>query len=546
MRKILPLAFLVYAVICLPHKLTAQLINTMAGKGIVGFSGDGGQATAATTNEPEGVTVDPAGNVYFADESNNRIRKVTTAGIISTIVGNGVAAAAGDGGQATAGSINGPDGLRFDHLGNLFIADNGNERVRKVNTSGVITTFAGTGAGGFSGDGGPANAAALNFPSDVASDATNNIYIADYFNNRIRKVNTSGIITTFAGNGVGGFSGNGGQATAAELSGPYGVRVDAANNVYIAEYTNHRIRIVNTSGVINTYAGTGVPGFSGDGGQATAAQLNGPVAITFDNAGNSYIADYSNNRIRKVTAAGVITTYAGNGVASYCCDGGPATAGEMAEPIDVEMNKTTGCLYEADWINERVRIICGAPLPITLLSFDAEYQQVNNTVALNWATATETDNKFFTIEKQTGGDNWQAVVNVDGAGNSSQTLYYKAMDENPYPGVSYYRLKQTDYDGNFTYSDVKTITVPEYNFVSIYPNPVRDNINLNYNSLNNGSVSIRIYSISGAEAMPANNNKDVQLGMNIISINTSELSSGMYILAVTNDVHTYYKKFIKQ
>lgn len=546
MKKFLLLTFFAVAAICLSHKLAAQNINTFAGNGVVGFTGDGGQATAATTDEPEGVTVDPAGNVYISDESNNRIRKVSTSGIIKTIAGNGVAGYSGDGGQATAAAINGPDGLRLDPAGNLYIADANNERVRKVNTSGVISTLAGTGVGGYSGDGGQGSAAQLSFPTDVAADAAGNVYIADFSNNRIRKVTPAGIITTFAGNGVGGFSGDGGQATAAETGGPYGVRVDAANNVYIAEWTNQRIRKITTAGIISTVAGKGISGFSGDGGQATAAEISGPVALTFDAAGNFYIADYLNNRIRKVTVAGVITTYAGNGVGGYSGDGGPATAAEMEEPIDVEMNKTTGCLYEADWIIERVRVICGAVLPITLVSFDADYVPVNNTVALNWSTASETNNKYFTIEKQTSGDNWQTVANIDGAGNSSQTRYYKAIDENPYPGVSYYRLKQTDYDGNFTYSDVKTVSVPEYNFVSIYPNPVRDNMDLNYNSLSNGTVSIRIFSISGKEAMPSNNSKNVQTGMNVISINTSELGSGMYILEVINDSQTYYKKFIKQ
>jgi hypothetical protein len=532
------------SVIYLPNKVAAQNINTYAGHGVVGFTGDGGQATAATMNEPEGVAVDAAGNLYIGDETNNRVRKVNTSGIISTYAGNGVAGYSGDGGQATAAAINAIDGLRLDAAGNLYIADNGNNRIRKINTNGIITTWAGNGVGGFSGDGGQATAAEIDFPTDVAADGAGNVYIADYFNDRIRKVTPAGVISTFAGTGGGGFSGDGGQATAAQISGPYGVRADATGKIYIADYTNNRVRVVNSSGVISTIVGNGTGGFSGDGGQATAAEIAGPVGMAWDAAGNMYVDDYQNSRIRKVTPAGIISTFAGNGVGSYCCDGGPATAGEMAEPIDVTMS-SSGCLYIADWINERVRVVCTVVLPIQLLSFDATYEQVNNTVALNWVTATETNNKSFTIEKQTGGDDWQTVVTMTGAGNSSQTHYYTTTDENPTVGISYYRIMQTDYDGNYTYSDVKTVNVPNSYFVNIYPNPVRDNLNVDYNSMGTGDISIRVISISGSEAMPAYIVTNIQTGKNAIPINTSLLGSGMYILEVTNQVQTYYKKFIK-
>jgi len=533
------------SVLCVPNKIVAQTINTYAGKGIVGYSGDGGQATAAEINEDEGVAVDAAGNVYIGDENNNRIRKVTTAGVISTYGGNGTSGFTGDGGQATAAEISYPDGLRLDAAGNLYIADAGNNRVRKITTAGIISTCAGNGTAGFSGDGGQATAAELNFVTDVAADAAGNVYIADYSNDRIRKVATTGIITTFAGNGAGGFGGDGGQATAAQLSGPYGVRTDVSGNVYIQDYSNDRIRKVATTGIISTYAGNGTAGFSGDGGQATAAEISGPVALTFDAAGNCYVADYVNNRIRKITPAGVISTYAGNGIGGYSGDGGLATAGEMDEPIDVAMS-TSGCLYIADWINNRIRVVCSVVLPVTLLSFQAVYQQATNTVALNWSTATETNNKSFTIEKRTDGDDWQTLATVPGAGNSSQTHNYTGVDENPTPGTDYYRVMQTDYDGNFTYTDVQSVTVANSYFISVSPNPAHDNLNLNYNSVSTGTITIHVFSISGEEVLPVYSAANIQTGMNIIPVNTSSLAGGMYIVAVTNQVQTYYRKFIKQ
>ena len=289
-------------------------INTVAGNGTPGYSGDGGAATSAELNAPHGVAVDSAGNLYIADLSNNCIRKVTaTTGMITTVAGNGTAGYSGDGGAATSAELYNPFGVEVDSSGNIYIADIGNNRIRKVTaTTGMITTFAGNGTAGYSGDGGAATGAGLHFPISVAVDASDNIYIADSYNQCIRKVTaTTGIITTVAGNGTKGYSGDGGAATNAELNTPDGVAVDVSGNIYIADANNNRIRKVTAStGIITTVAGNGTRGYSGDGGAATSAELYSPtaVAVDVDVSGNIYIADDANNRIRAVGVAATMAT----------------------------------------------------------------------------------------------------------------------------------------------------------------------------------------------------------------------------------------------
>ena len=335
----------------------AQIISTIAGNGTGWYSGDGGQATAATLNQPFGVAVAAAGNMYIADYNNSVIRKVSTAGIISTIAGNGTAGYSGDGSAATAAQLNNPTGLALDAIGNVYIADWGNSVIRKVNTAGIISTYAGNGTAAYTGDGGQATAAALADPTGVAVDAAGNVYIADYSNNRIRKVSTAGIISTIAGNGTGAYTGDGGQATAATLNSPYGVAVDAVGNMYIADWGNSVIRKVSAASIINTIAGTGTAAYSGDGGQATAATLNNPQGVAFDASGNVYIADRNNSRIRKVSTAGIIGTYAGNGTFGYTGDGGQATAAALAVPNGVAVD-AAGNMYIADMGNNRIRKVC--------------------------------------------------------------------------------------------------------------------------------------------------------------------------------------------
>ena len=349
----------------------AGVISTVAGAGTEGYNGDGGAATAAQLNYPVGVAVDGAGNLYIADLGNHRIRKVDAAGVISTVAGAGSTGESGggfggDGGPATAAQLRSPAGVALDGAGNLYIADALNNRIRKVDSAGTITTVAGAGTEGFGGDGGPATAAQLYRPAGVALDGAGNLYIADFGNNRIRKVDAAGVISTVAGAGStgesgGGFGGDGGPATAARLYLPRGVALDGAGNLYIADLLNHRIRKVDAAGVISTVAGAGSTGesgggFGGDGGPAVAARLNFPVGVAVDGSGNLYIADTDNDRIRKVDAAGVISTVAGGG---YGGDGGPAVAAQLDWPFDVALDGA-GNLYIADWLHNRIRKVDAA------------------------------------------------------------------------------------------------------------------------------------------------------------------------------------------
>jgi sugar lactone lactonase YvrE len=333
---------------------TSGIISTVAGNGKYGYSGDGGPATLAQLGSPNGLAVDAAGNLYIADSSNNRVRKVTPGGVISTVAGTGIAGFTGDGGPASFAQLRNPNAVAFDAAGNMFIADWNNHRVRKVDSSGIITTVAGTGSAGYTTGGGSATSARLYNPNGLAVDASGNVYIADQNNNRIRKVTSAGAISTVAGNGARGFWGDGGPATLAALNLPYGVAVDASGNVYIADSYNYRIRKVGTSGNISTIGGNGMFRYGGDSGPATSAQLYSPRAAVTDAAGNIYIADTSNHRIRKVTPGGAITTFAGTGLPGYSGDSGPATAAMLNTPSGVAVD-TASNIYIVDTNNNRIR-----------------------------------------------------------------------------------------------------------------------------------------------------------------------------------------------
>jgi uncharacterized protein (TIGR03437 family) len=477
------------------------VITAYAGNGTAGFSGDGGQATSAQLFSPRGLAVDAGGNLYIADSINSRVRKVTPAGIISTvateanvawvavdgsgnlyitggevvykvdnagksttIAGTGAAGFSGDGGPAIAATLYGPQGIRVDGAGNIYVADQDNNRIRKITPAGIISTFAGSASGGFAGDGGQANAAQLFLPEDISLDGKGNVFISDSLNGRVRMVNAQGVISTVAGGGVSfqngppaqaaiapsgiAVEGNGNilmaefnyrrvrriaplqsvttiagilataaagdnvAATSTALLDPFGVAVDASANVYIADRIDHRVRKVTPGGIITTVTGDGIPAFSGDGGPASKAQIGQPADLGFDPAGNLFIAagvlrkitpegvittvagtgtagysgdgglatqasflgitdavgdssgnlyitDRGNSRVRRVDASGIVSNFAGDGTANFAGDGGPAKQAELFQPFQVALDASNN-LYIADWGNSRVRKVTPA------------------------------------------------------------------------------------------------------------------------------------------------------------------------------------------
>jgi uncharacterized protein (TIGR03437 family) len=364
---------------------TSGIINTVAGNGTCGVSGDGGPATDAQISGAASVAVDAAGNLFIAcqlggirkvssrgvistladsefgslavdgednlfvvENSNQRVRKISSGGPITTVAGSGTAGFEGDGGPATDAQLYNPDSVAFDGAGNMFIA--GPVSIRKVSSSGIITSVAGDGWGFFSGDGGPATSAQVYLPRALAADRAGNLFIADENNSRVRKVSPSGIITTVAGNGQPGYSGDGGPAIAAQVGYPYGVAVDGAGNLFIA--TGNVVRKVSPDGLIATVAGGGAAGLS-EGGPAINAQL-GISGLAADTAGNLYIADSASLRIRKVSPKGIITTVAGNGIQGFSGDGGPALQAQFDYPSAVAAD-ASGNLFIVDYNNHRVR-----------------------------------------------------------------------------------------------------------------------------------------------------------------------------------------------
>ncbi len=400
------------------------VISTIAGNGTQASSGDGGPATSASL-QPIGLAVDRSGNVYIADRATSVIRKVNAAGVISTVAGYAGEPMNGDGindgGPATKAGIylnSEHNGLAVDSAGNLYIADEGHNRIRKVDVStGIITTVAGNGTPGHSGDGGPATSAQLLEPLGVAFDKAGNFYIAD--SNSVRKVNTSGTITTVAGGMLTATPGDGGPATSAGVI-PRAVAIDAAGNIFISDYLTDAVREVNTKGIINTVAGVpGGSGSSGDGGPATSALFGGIYGIAVDSAENLYIADFGNNRVRVVNAAGIITTAAG-GTSRTLGDGGPPTSAYL-EPDDVAVD-SAGNYYIADYANNRVRkVTVGAKAPGLLSAASSLYFSLG--VAVNSSPNPETIDVYtlgsvpllFTVKASTAtGGNWLTTIQTSG------------------------------------------------------------------------------------------------------------------------------------
>jgi len=335
-------------------------ISTVAGTGGVAFSADGSPPAETALARPVALALDSADHLYVID--GNRVRSISGRKVL-TVVGTGEAGYSGDGGPATAARLNSPHALAFDSQGNLYIADTLNHSIRRVDRRGVVTTVAGTGEPGYSGDGAPGTAARLSSPAGVAIGFGDTVYIADTGNNRVRQLAADGTISPFAGTGEPRYAGDGGPATSAPLNNPQGLAFDDVGNLYIADTFNNRVRRVDLDGSITTVAGTDARGFSGDGGLARVAELNlatgsltSGQALALDTQGNLYIADAENHRVRKVALNGVIATVAGNGHVGYSGDGGPATSAPLNFPLGVAVDRY-GVLYVADTANGRVRAI---------------------------------------------------------------------------------------------------------------------------------------------------------------------------------------------
>ncbi len=410
-----------------PPTVATRVIRTIAGTGTAGYNGDG-PATGAQLQYPFGVAVDPAGNVYIADSSNQRIRKIAAGtGALSTVAGTGIAGFTGDG-LATAVRLAAPAGVATDGGGNLFIADESNHRVRKLTVAtGVLTTIAGTGAAGAAGDNGPATAAQLNRPRAVALDAAGNVFIADFSNHKIRKIDiATGLMTTVAGIGTPGAAGDGGPATAAQLSGPAGVAVDGSGNVYIADSANNRVRkIAAGTAAISTVAGS-IAGFRGESEPAATAWLWNPLGVTVDAAGDVYVVDHFNFRIRKITVAtGRIATVAGSGTDSLGGgDGSVATAAQLHRPTSVAVD-AGGTLYIADQYDHRVRL---AALPMSAPALTLTRVPGAAAATLSWTPASGASG-YIVRRGTTQGGAKSEVASVSGTsfvdtGVSYNTRYY--------------------------------------------------------------------------------------------------------------------------
>jgi len=515
--------------------VSSAIITTFAGNGTASWSGDGGLATSASLNNPYSVAVDTAGNLYIAEQGNNDIRKVSANGIITTIAGSGTATYSGDGGLAILASINAPTGVAVDKVGNIYIADNGNNRVRKVDINGIITTIAGNGVAAYSGDGGLATAASINGPKGIAIDNSGNLYIAEYNTSVIRMVNNKGIINTVAGNGLLGYSGDGGPATSAELFNPNSVTVDNLGNFYIADSRWGYIRKVNTSGIITKVVGNGSGVGSGDGGLATNAGIYGVTGITIDRFGNLFVTDWSASRIR-IVRNGIINTVAGEGTAGYSGDGNPAVKSQLFDPTNSVVDMS-GNLYICDAENNRIRkvTLSNGSLPVTLSSFTANVH--NKTIETEWVTATELNTSHFIIQHSTDGSSFTDIGTVKAIGIGANS--YAFTDNKPANGINYYRLESVDKDGATSFSKVVSV-LPTINDsrLTIYPNPAKDYVTIKGNHI----ASIQVIDNLGRVVKVVS----LQNATNP-TLSVSSLPAGVYHLRIqTTDGNVSGVGFIKE
>ena len=511
---------------------------TGAGTGANTSTGDGGPATLATIEGPRAICHDTAGNIYVSDVISNRIRKINVSGYISTVAGNGSAGNTGDGGQATAAALNmsGGGGVFVDKAGNILISNSAGENIRKVNVStGIITTIAGiAGSAGFSGDGGPAASAMVYCPIGVCEDTSGNVYFADAGNNRIRKIDAvTGHITTVIGNGSQSFSGDGGQGTAAGIAIPRDVSADIFGNLYVSDYGNQRIRkYVIATGIITTIAGSGVAGSAGDGGQATAAQLYNPVRTFYDGGCSLYIVDQANSKIRQVNLnTGIIKTVIGNGIQGFAGDGSLATTGELYLPCGVTTNKN-GDLYVSDGNNHRIRvspsyggifITLAGPTSVpggTAVTFTAHSSVLNNMSyqwKVNGSSISGATNNTYTDASPANGNIYTCVLTVAPKCGSSYNVTSNSITITTYgppPGPT--EVGSQDL----------------LNSAVLYPNPFHGSFTLAATNIENGAAVIKVFDEIGqmvyAESVLVTDNHLTQM------VDLQQLPAGVFLVALTD------------
>lgn len=533
---------LIVTLFLLNYNSYSQIIITIAGNGSGLYNGDSISATQAQFL-PSAIAKDRLGNLFVSDLDNSRIRKINFDGIISTVAGNGVDGLSGDGGPAIMAKLSYPWGIALDNSGNLFISNDGVSRIRKVTNDGIINTIAGidtVNGGGYNGDNIPALTAQLSHPSCIALDTIGNLYISDQ-SMRIRKINTDGIITTIAGTGVSGYSGDNGLAIDAKIGDPIGIISDKMGNIYFTDIDNNVIRKIDKNGIITTVAGNGSAGYTGDGGPAKLATLNNPFGLAISNDGTLFIADSYNHAVRKIDTMGIITTFIGDGSPGFSGDGGSATNAKLNLPAALAFDNMNDLLI-ADYGNARIRKVTSAPLDIALTLFEAFY--FDDKIKINWQTAAGMNVAFFNVQRSKDGRNFTTIGKVNAAGNSNGIDNYDFIDEekiNLEGSNLYFRLQSIDKNGSSSYS--KTVTMKLNNpRLILYPNPVRDILNAKVSSNKKETVIIKITDLQGKVAKQLS--VQLNVGMNRLAINIEALAKGAYTIEIKGAI-AQYERFLK-
>ncbi len=514
-------------------------LYTTSGDGSNTSLGDDGPAYLATIQSPRAMCSDTGGNVYICDVYVNKVRKININGIINTVAGNGATGDDGDGGPATLASLNmsGGGGVYVDREGNIYICNTTGMTIRKVTAAtGIISTICGTAAkSGSSGDGGPAKAALIQGPLGICGDTTGNLYFADAGNNKIRMINTNGIISTIIGTGSGAYSGDGGPGISARLSVPRDLAMDKFGNLYIADYGNYVVRkYVLATGIITTFAGTGKPGNTGDGGPATAATLNTPARLAYDGANILYIADQFNFKVRSVNlTTGIIITSVANGISGFAGDGGPSIEGQLTQIGGLAFNNL-GNIYISDISNKRIRV---SPYNASIYITIASPTTVESGTTLTFiAHASMIDDITFQWQLDgtniSGATNSSYTVSIPGAGSYS---YSCILTVSPECGEVFTSASNSIIITSYSRGDLPSGLInPQISEgIKVYPNPVRGTLEITGTGIADGEAKVNIIDPLGRTilskiALVTDGKLQEQVDM-------QNLPAGMYLISVTDN-----------